>query len=150
MPPAPLPAVEAPGERFVGGVYAGRPFGEATAADAAAAISQLPGPLAPQLVAIAAGMGHYCALLLNGTALCAGEEQDILGDDLGLRGSSLQLAPVSGGLRFTVLAAGSDFTCGVLRNGTLFCWASFSAWGAGWVGGRKGARLRSAHRAAAA
>lgn len=123
--PAAAQPLEGAPEGLVGGVYAGQPFGDLDDTGSTQVLSQLPGPLAPELVAIVAGSEHYCGLTRNGTAVCAGGS--LLGIVSGHPNQATnvtELAPIYGDLQFTALAAGSSFTCGLARNGTLFCWVS--------------------------
>jgi hypothetical protein len=73
--------------------------------------------------AISAGDGHTCALTSDGTAYCWGEGSS------GQLGTGAAAPPtptptaVSGGRRFSLVTAGSNFTCGIASD-TLFCWGS--------------------------
>ena len=84
---------------------------------------------------IAAGFDHSCALTRDGAAYCWGSNDPPgpaagqLGD--GTRTDRLVPTPVSGRLRFTTLAVGSYFSCGLDAEGAAHCW------------GRVGNRLNS-------
>lgn len=75
---------------------------------------------------VAGGLGHTCALDRAGRAYCWGSNQSYqLGRDLpGGAEASGTPAPVETDLRFSTLAAGGDFTCGLDRAGTAYCWGS--------------------------
>lgn len=79
--------------------------------------------------AIVTGYTHTCALDMDGGAWCWGS--DINGElgagttpDQSCRGLPCQTRPVrvATGERFTQLAAGDMFTCGLATSGTVFCW----------------------------
>ncbi len=72
---------------------------------------------------VSAGGGHTCALSAAGDAYCWGDGQfGQLGN--GTSGSTFAISPVpvSGGHKFTQIAAGQDHTCGVGEASILFCW----------------------------
>lgn len=82
---------------------------------------------------VAVGDEHSCALTRGGRAFCWG-----LGD-AGQLGSSerppgcagacaLTPVPVSGGLRFTQLAARANVTCGLRPSGAVACWGNAASW----------------------
>jgi alpha-tubulin suppressor-like RCC1 family protein len=89
---------------------------------------------------ISAGSSHTCAVTLDYRAYCWGSD---LGGALGVGGTSVCTpglhedpvaqdwdricfraapAPVLGGLAFTSISAGYDYTCGVSVEGTAYCW----------------------------
>jgi alpha-tubulin suppressor-like RCC1 family protein len=78
--------------------------------------------------AISAGWQHTCGLTRGGVAYCWGNNYDgQLGD--GTRGPPsggewirTSPVPVSGGLVFQIIGAGSDHTCGLTSNGVAYCW----------------------------
>ena len=86
----------------------------------------LPGGAMP--VAITAGgddvegyTGHSCALSSAGEAFCWGSNRyGQLGN--GTTTPRPEPLPVSGGHRFTQLAAGGNHTCGVTASAELYCW----------------------------
>jgi alpha-tubulin suppressor-like RCC1 family protein len=85
---------------------------------------------------ISAGYRHTCALKLDGSALCWGNNDSAqLGD--GTRGSADTPVVVSGGLAFTQISAGGDHTCGIAVGGAAYCWGSnaHGQLGTGLVGG---------------
>ncbi len=83
------------------------------------------------LIAIAAGAGHTCALTRGGAALCWGaNDRGQLGD--GTRTDRSAPRPITrarGGGRvvFDKLAAGGAHTCAVAANARLFCWGANDA-----------------------
>ncbi len=72
---------------------------------------------------IAAGGAHTCALTVDGKAYCwGGNESGELGrSDVEVGGSPTPV-PVEGGLVFERLSAGAWATCGITRDGQLYCW----------------------------
>ncbi|HEY8795081.1 MAG TPA: hypothetical protein VIM15_09075, partial [Gemmatimonadaceae bacterium] len=70
---------------------------------------------------VSAGATHTCALATTGAAFCWGaNDRGQLGD--GASGDSA-LAPVAvaGGLTFTQISAGSQFTCALTQSGAAYC-----------------------------
>ncbi len=64
---------------------------------------------------------HVCALEQDGAAWCWGANQwGQLGD--GDSTGHDEPVPVSGGIRFRSVVAGSGFTCGVATDATAYCW----------------------------
>ena len=71
---------------------------------------------------LAAGGGHTCALLSNGTVRCWGDNEDgLLGDGVSSRAWE-QMVHVTGITTAKGIAAGLSFSCAVLKNGTVKCW----------------------------
>jgi alpha-tubulin suppressor-like RCC1 family protein len=76
-----------------------------------------------RFVSIASGSAHTCALTLDRTALCWGNNQfGQLGDSSVV--SRTDPTPVAGGLRFTSISAGVAHTCGKTNDGSVACWGS--------------------------
>ena len=76
-------------------------------------------------VAVTAGADHACALTDRGDAYCWGSnEVGQLGN--GSADSIPHTAParVSGDLKFTNVSAGFTHTCGLARDGVVFCWGA--------------------------
>jgi alpha-tubulin suppressor-like RCC1 family protein len=76
-----------------------------------------------KFAALTVGYDHTCGLVAGGAAYCWGSN---LYGELGI-GSSSQVpnpnpVPVSGGLSFTSLAAGTAHTCGLTSDSTAYCW----------------------------
>ena len=71
--------------------------------------------------AITAGAVHTCALVVDGSAYCWGQN---LRGQLGIGSTENQnrATAVSGGLRFRSLHAGGAQTCGVTTDGAQYCW----------------------------
>jgi alpha-tubulin suppressor-like RCC1 family protein len=71
---------------------------------------------------LSAGGEHTCGLDLGGTAYCWGSNSHKqLGDDTTAY-YRWDPWPVSGKHTYTSLVAGAEHTCGLLSNGTVFCW----------------------------
>lgn len=80
------------------------------------------GALPASITAIVAGARHTCALTETGQAYCWGDNQV---GQLGNGGGRRQLLPVAvkqDGDRYSSLAAGSHFTCGITYDKYLMCW----------------------------
>ena len=91
-------------------------------------------PSITNVVDLAAGQDHLCAVVDNGTAWCWGRDNsNQLGDNApntggvtGGAGSSLPVA-VSGGIsNFIQIEAYSQTTCALTDNGTVWCWGANS------------------------
>jgi alpha-tubulin suppressor-like RCC1 family protein len=71
---------------------------------------------------IAAGALHTCGLDVDGRAYCWGTNfQGRLGVSDTLRQSLVPVA-VTGTVRFTMLSAGEEHTCGIATNRVVWCW----------------------------
>lgn len=76
----------------------------------------------PRVTSLAAGGGHTCALLSNGTVRCWGDNED------GLLGNGMPSQALEQMIRVTSIesakeiAAGLSFSCAVLENGRVKCW----------------------------
>ena len=79
--------------------------------------------------AVAAGTGHTCALLADGSVKCWGRNEygqlglgdaDDRGDEAGEMGTSLPAVALGG--RATAVSAGNAHTCALLADGTVKCW----------------------------
>jgi hypothetical protein len=89
-------------------------------------VSLVPGlidsPLALQSLAV--GVGHTCGFDFSGSAYCWGLNVD---GQLGIGGSGgVRVRPVAvlGALRFFLLTAGADHTCGLALDSLAYCWGS--------------------------
>jgi hypothetical protein len=85
-------------------------------------VTMIPGNL--EFVAMAAGAAHTCGLTRNqGRVYCWGD--NAMGQ-LGRRDVAFTRdpLPVASELRFTALAAGGSFTCGIAQDGGAWCWGS--------------------------
>ena len=81
----------------------------------------------PAFSMVATGFSHSCAVSTQSDAYCWGSNSD---GQLGTGGSiwSIVSAPalVSGGLKFTRVAAGSVHSCGLTIDGDIYCWGQGS------------------------
>jgi alpha-tubulin suppressor-like RCC1 family protein len=92
----------------------------------------------PALVSVTAGYWHTCGLTADGSAYCWGSNP---AGELGFSGGSgCQYSreddstfacsevprPVRGGLHFARLALGEYYSCGLVVDGTLYCWGDNS------------------------
>ena len=79
-----------------------------------------------QFTSVVVGGYHVCGLEGGGAAYCWGKNMDglvpILGVGEEFNGVVPQPSPVLGGHTFAALAAGVDFTLGLLANGSLLAW----------------------------
>ncbi len=72
---------------------------------------------------LAAGYGHTCALLSNGTMRCWGENREgQLGNGTITNPGTAQPVAVSGISGATGMTTGAYHTCALLGNGTVRCW----------------------------
>lgn len=77
-----------------------------------------------QFVTLSAGYNHTCGIATDSTAYCWGLNSQ---RQLGTGDTSLTLAlptPVAGGLRFAAISSAGTHTCGLLGDGTAYCWGS--------------------------
>jgi alpha-tubulin suppressor-like RCC1 family protein/fibronectin type 3 domain-containing protein len=83
--------------------------------------------------ALAAGSGHTCARLDNGSVKCWGANSSgqlglgdtaHRGDQAGEMGESLPTVSLGTGRTATALAPGGEHTCALLDNGTVKCWGN--------------------------
>lgn len=91
-----------------------------------------PRPIEPRnpppmrLLSVAPSTFHTCAVLDTHTPVCWGSGSLELGSTVGLTTDSASPTPFvtpPGGLGFTTVAAGLDFTCGVeATTGQIYCW----------------------------
>ncbi|HEX7241992.1 MAG TPA: hypothetical protein VF263_17040 [Longimicrobiaceae bacterium] len=72
-------------------------------------------------VSLVAGDVHTCALTERGEAYCWGAS-DVGQLGTGTNVGSTSPVAVTGGLRFTALAAAGKTTCGLTREGAAYCW----------------------------
>jgi len=84
-------------------------------------------PGAPPFVSLVAGADHTCGLDAEGNAYCWGSNQDgQLGTQEQVDACPLPCATtprrVAGGLRFQILATGTEHTCGITLEGSTYCW----------------------------
>ena len=85
-------------------------------------------PGAPAFTFLSAGALHTCALDGSGAAWCWGSNvygelgSAAPGETCGGLACRTTPVPVSGGLAFRALAAGTSFTCGLTTEGPIYCW----------------------------
>ena len=86
--------------------------------------------------AVSAGWLHTCALLDNGTVKCWGNggsgrlgqgSTDTIGDSTAERGDGLPTVDLGTGRTATAIAAGQQYTCALLDDGTVKCWGNNSS-----------------------
>jgi alpha-tubulin suppressor-like RCC1 family protein len=71
---------------------------------------------------VSAGLHHACALNLNGRVFCWGSDSDgQLGDDRTIH-STTPIPVADSTLRFTMISAGDNHTCGLSNTGAAYCW----------------------------
>ncbi len=95
-------------------------------------IGTLTGSLVPKavrglekdVISLASGHNHSCALLLGGIVKCWGDNRfGQLGDDSTVNAlTPVEVFGMTGGVR--AIAAGQYHTCAILRGGALRCWGS--------------------------
>ncbi|MFQ5705607.1 MAG: Ig-like domain-containing protein, partial [Gemmatimonadales bacterium] len=79
-------------------------------------------PEVPQFVSVSAGFKNSCGVVSDGTAYCWGvNDAGQLGSGSSVAASNVPL-PVSGGLVFTTVSAGTNHVCGVVVAGSVYCW----------------------------
>jgi alpha-tubulin suppressor-like RCC1 family protein len=80
---------------------------------------------APRFVSVTAGADHACALTDGGDAYCWGSNEF---GQLGSGSSNVAAQPVPVRVRtdvkFTIVAAGFNHTCGLERDGSAWCWGA--------------------------
>lgn len=90
--------------------------------------SSVPAPVAgePQFSTVVAGFNHSCGVTSSGIAYCWGSNwEGQLGTGTGEygKGESIPVpTPVAGSLRFAMLSAAENHTCGVTIGGDAYCW----------------------------
>jgi len=94
-------------------------FGDGTITNSPAPV---PGASGLSLTSITAADWHTCGLDASGAAYCWGYgERGSIGNG-SFDPAQLTPVPVSGGLTFVSISAGSQHTCGLTSSGALFCW----------------------------
>jgi alpha-tubulin suppressor-like RCC1 family protein len=76
---------------------------------------------------VSAGGHHSCGVTVDNVAYCWGDgSHGELGNDTSSRGTLLQLTPtpVSGDLHFRIVAASTQFSCGITTLYRAYCWGS--------------------------
>ena len=74
-----------------------------------------------QLLAVAPGMSHSCAIMADSTAWCAGNNPS---GELGNGTTSFSSVPVAvaGGMKFRSISAGNEYSCGITTSSETYCW----------------------------
>jgi len=78
------------------------------------------------LMAVAAGGEHTCALTRDGAAWCWGANNRGQVGNGAVSDSVPAPVQVPGERRYTAIGAGQDFTCGLARGGSVWCWGDAS------------------------
>jgi alpha-tubulin suppressor-like RCC1 family protein len=74
---------------------------------------------------LSAGLRHSCGLTSEGQAYCWGYSgYGELGSGQGPRGTREPVPVAQGALRFSSIVVGGAHTCGLTRDGALYCWGS--------------------------
>jgi uncharacterized protein YjdB len=108
------------GSAWCWGSNAGGQLGGGATGTSATAPVSVPGT--DRLQGIVAGAGHSCGLTGDGTALCWGANAN--GQVGNGKAEARVTSPtvVTGGKKFTQLAAGATHTCGIDPGGAAWCW----------------------------
>lgn len=87
-------------------------------------ISPAASPLAAALTfaSVSAGGNHTCGVATGGAAYCWGWDFNGQLGNGSVTDDQITPAPVSGGLTFAMVSAGSEHTCGVTTGGAAYCW----------------------------
>jgi alpha-tubulin suppressor-like RCC1 family protein len=79
----------------------------------------------PRFVSVTAGADHACALTDGGDAYCWGSNEfGQLGNGSSETAPQLVPARVRTDVKFTIVAAGFNHTCGLERDGSAWCWGA--------------------------
>jgi alpha-tubulin suppressor-like RCC1 family protein len=101
--------------------------GQLGSAAAGPAVYPTRAALPVQAITLSSGGEHTCALVTGGDVWCWGSNSH---GQLGrgtIGGSSSVPALVSGGLKFVAIGAGGGHACGVMPDGSLYCWGNNSS-----------------------
>ena len=75
---------------------------------------------------VALGTGHSCVVRLNGEIACSGQNNlSQLGDGLTVN-RAFFASTSGGGGTYTAISAGSDHTCALRADGSVWCWGANS------------------------
>ncbi len=101
----------------------------------------------------AGGDDHTCGLTTGGTAYCwgmnrSGQVGAATSDTCSTFSCSLTPVAVAGGLSFTAVSAGYDYTCGLTAGGAAYCWGAGSTTPAAAPGGLSFAAISAGPRSA--
>jgi alpha-tubulin suppressor-like RCC1 family protein len=81
-------------------------------------------PVTLTFTTLAAGWQHTCGVAAGGATLCWGQNrQGQLGDGTSANVRTVPVA-VAGGHRFSAVTAGWSHTCGLVQDGTAWCWGA--------------------------
>ncbi len=105
------------------GVYNLTVDGTGSAGNRSTALTLTVNSGASDIVMVAAGDWHSCALRASGQAYCWGDNYyGELGNGTSHSFSQPVPTPVAGGLTFAALSGGLFYTCGVTTSGVAYCW----------------------------
>jgi alpha-tubulin suppressor-like RCC1 family protein len=88
----------------------------------AVATAPVASKVSPGVVAFAAGNEHLCVILVDGTASCWGNGANGANGDGTSLGRTLPGPPVQGVADAVEIAAGNQFACAAIVDGTIRCW----------------------------
>jgi alpha-tubulin suppressor-like RCC1 family protein/uncharacterized protein YjdB len=75
-----------------------------------------------RFVALSAGARHACALNESGRAFCWGADESGQLGDVRSMNSTTPIPVADSTLRFTMISAGDNHTCGLSNTGAAYCW----------------------------
>ena len=79
---------------------------------------------ADNFVSVSSGKDHTCGIIDNGNALCWGSAADGKLGNGASSGSYSTPAALNLNESFALISAGESHTCGIINDGTMYCWGS--------------------------